>query len=99
VETYASCQALLGDYDRKLIKVVEKHEGDFLNAYKTHMHKVERELVSLKSKAADQEQRLAKDERILRLQEGLGWFKDEVTRLTKMREDNFNAIDMLSTKV
>jgi hypothetical protein len=42
---------------------------------------------------------LAKDERILKLQEGLGWFKDEVDRLTKMREDNFNSIDMLSTKV
>lgn len=33
------------------------------------------------------------------MQEGLGWFKDEVDRLTKMREDNFNSIDMLSTKV
>lgn len=90
---------LLGDYDKKLIKVVEKHEYDFLNAYKTHMSKVERELVSLKQKAADQETRLAKDERILKLQEGLGWFKDEVDRLTKMREDNFNTIDMFSTKV
>ncbi|TNV74000.1 hypothetical protein FGO68_gene15745 [Halteria grandinella] len=99
VDIYGSCQQLLGDYDRKLIKVVEKHEHDFLNAYKTHMSKVERELISLKAKAADQEQRLAKDERILKLQEGLGWFKDEVDRLTKMREDNFNSIDMLSTKV
>jgi hypothetical protein len=32
---------------------VEKHEHDFLNAYKTHMAKVERELSSLKIKAAD----------------------------------------------
>ena len=58
---------LLSDYDRKLIRVVEKHEHDFLNAYKTHMSKVERELISLKAKAADQELRLANDERLLKL--------------------------------
>jgi hypothetical protein len=99
VEIYQGCQQLLSDYDRKLIKVVEKHEHDFLNAYKTHMSKVERELLSLKAKAADQEVRLAKDERILKLQEGLTWFKEEVERLTGMREANFNTIGMFSTKV
>lgn len=67
LELYASCQTLLGDYDKKLIKVVEKHEHDFLNAYRTHMSKVERELQGLKAKAADQEARLANDERIIKL--------------------------------
>ena len=58
---------MLEDYDKSLAKVVEKHEADFLNAYKTHMQKVERELISLKNKAADQELRLKNDERILKL--------------------------------
>ena len=50
---------LLFDYDKKLLKVLERHESDFLAAYKTHMAKVERELIYLKSKAKDQEKRLA----------------------------------------
>lgn len=58
---------MLDDYDKNLVKVVEKHELDFLAAYKTHMQKVERELISLKNKAADQELRLKNDERILKL--------------------------------
>jgi hypothetical protein len=67
IDLYQDCKVLLSDYDRKLIRVVEKHEHDFLNAYKTHMSKVERELISLKTKAADQELRLANDERLLKL--------------------------------
>ncbi len=63
------------------------------------MSKVERELVSLKAKAAEQELRLANDERILKLQKNLNWFRDEVERLVKMKEDNFNTIDQMSTKV
>jgi len=78
---------------------VHKHEHDFLGAYRTHMSKVERELATLKAKAADQELRLANDERILKLQKQLGWFKDELERLVKMKEDNFNKIEMLSTRV
>ena len=58
---------MLEDYDKNLVKVVEKHELDFLAAYKTHMQKVERELISLKNKAADQELRLKNDKRILKL--------------------------------
>jgi hypothetical protein len=53
LDIYGQCQNLLADYDKKLVKVVEKHENDFLNAYKTHMSKVERELQQLKRKAAD----------------------------------------------
>ena len=99
LDIYANCQTLLGDYDKKLLKVVEKHEYDFLNAYKTHMSKVERELLQLKAKAADQESRLANDERVLKLQKHLTWFRDEVDRLLKMKENHFNTIDMMSTKV
>jgi len=45
--------ALLSDYDKKLLKVLERHEHDFLAAYKTHMTKVEKELSYLKGKAKD----------------------------------------------
>eukprot|EP00347_Sterkiella_histriomuscorum_P015923 403355172 len=89
---------LLSDYDKKLIQVLARHEHDFLAAYKTHMTKVEKELQYLKSKAKDQERRLAQDERILRLEKQLKWFQDEMARLQKKQEENYNEIDMLSNK-
>lgn len=45
------------------------------------MMKVEKELMYLKNKAKDQENRLASDERILRLQKQLKWFREELDRL------------------
>ena len=33
------------------------------------------------------------------MQRQLKWFKEEGERLTKMKEENFNKIDMLSTRV
>lgn len=53
LSVHGQLQTLLYDYDKKLIKVLEKHETDFLAAYKTHMSKVEKELMYLKSKAKD----------------------------------------------
>jgi hypothetical protein len=52
-EVFMQCKTLLSDYDKRLKAVVQKHEDDFLGAYQTHMSKVERELASLKAKAAD----------------------------------------------
>jgi predicted secreted Zn-dependent protease len=43
----------LASYDKKLLAVLDKHEGDFLEAYRTHMMKVEKELAILKNKAKD----------------------------------------------
>ncbi len=43
--------------------------------------------------------RLENDERIVKLQRQLKWFTEEAERLGKMKEDYFNKIDMLSTRV
>lgn len=40
MEIFNEIDILLGDYDKKLLKVVEKHESDFIGAYRTHMSKV-----------------------------------------------------------
>jgi len=82
-----------------LVKVLERHEHDFLQAYKTHMSKVERELKYLKGKAKEQEVKLASEERILNLERQLGWFKDELQRLQRKQEENFNTLDVLSNKI
>lgn len=51
------------------------------------------------AKARDQEMRLENDERIVKLQRQLKWFQEEGERLNKMKEENFNKIDMLNTRV
>ena len=65
LSVYDRLQDTLSDYDKKLQDVLQKHEMDFLQAYKQHMDKVIKELSYLKSKANEQEVRLAEDERIL----------------------------------
>lgn len=89
METFNQVQTLLSDYDKKLLRVLARHEHDFVSAYKTHMSKVERELHYLKNKAMDQETRLAQDERILKLQKQLEWFRDELERLNQRKEANY----------
>ena len=41
--------------DTQLEQVLEKHERDFLTAYRFHMLKVQKELVALKQKANEEE--------------------------------------------
>ena len=43
--------------DGLLTKVLERHEGDFFNAFNTHMAKVKKELEYLKNKAEEQEEK------------------------------------------
>jgi hypothetical protein len=63
------------------------------------MKKTQRELAILVAKAKDQEMRLENDERIVKLQRQLKWFQEESERLGQMKEENFNKIDMLNTRV
>lgn len=50
---FESVDNMLGDYDAKLISVLDQHEEDFLFAYKMHMVKIEKELAFLKIKAQE----------------------------------------------
>lgn len=50
-EIYYDLHSMLSNYDERLKAVLDRHEQDFLSAYKTHMMKVEKELVTLKKKA------------------------------------------------
>ena len=70
-------RSLISDYDNKLMNVIVRHEDDFLQAYKTHMSKVEKQLQLLKDKAKEQENKLNNDERIIRMEKHLAWYKNE----------------------
>ena len=64
-------------------RVLEKHEKDFLTAYRSHMMKVQKELDFLRSKADDQEANRRQDEKLLHLEQRLDWFRAEAVTLGK----------------
>ena len=74
LSVHSALQGMLADYDQRLMQVLSRHEQDFLSAYKSHMAKVERELVYLKAKAREQEKTLAEDKKIKKMQDRLNWF-------------------------
>lgn len=40
--------------DRKVELVMQKHESQFLYAYRTHIHKIKKELQDIKKKSEEQ---------------------------------------------
>lgn len=99
IETYQYMQDLLGDYDTRLISVLNQHERDFLHAYKLHMLKIEKELIALKSKSKDQDSRLTQDTRIVALEQSLVWFKKEFDGLIAVREKNEQSLSVIKSEV
>ena len=59
-------------------------------AYKTHMSKVEKQLQMLKDKAKEQEDRLNNDDRIVKMEKQLGWYKGEFESLLRLKDRNTN---------
>ncbi len=84
--TYNELQNLISELDTKFDRVLERHEKDFLSAYRGHMIKVQKELNYLRRKAKEQEIKLKKDERINNLQKSLDWFRKEALKLGKTCE-------------
>lgn len=70
--------------------MIQRHEDDFLAAYKTHMSKVEKQLQMLKDKAKEQEDRLNNDDRIVKMEKQLGWYKGEFESLLRLKDRNTN---------
>ena len=93
----AYLRKLISEYDMKLQKVIVRHEDDFLSAYKTHMSKVEKQLQLLKDKAKDLENKLNNDERIIRMEKQLLWYKDEFQNLLDLKDKNDNEIDRITS--
>ena len=65
-------------------------------AYKTHMTKVEKQLQILKDKAKEQESKLNNDDRIIKMEKHLSWYKGEFENLLMMKDKNDNEIERLS---
>lgn len=79
--------------------MISRHEDDFLGAYKTHMSKVEKQLQMLKDKAKEQEDKLNNDERIVKMEKQLGWYKGEFESLLKLKDKNSNQADRITGNI
>lgn len=93
MEVYAELRVLVsGDgkgkkgYDNKLELVIKRHVHDFLSAYHTHMSKVEKQLQHLKDKAKEQEGKLNNDDRIIKMEQQLDWYKSEFNNLLELKD-------------
>jgi hypothetical protein len=76
---------ILKDRVKKLDTIIEtvlqKHEQDFLNAFKIQMFNLHSQLKELKKKTDENEIRLKRDEKIKKMQESLEWFREEAVKL------------------
>lgn len=57
------------------------------------MTKVEKQLQQLKDKALEQEYKLNNDERIVRMEKNLDWFKNELNCLDDLNNKHSNEIE------
>lgn len=82
----------LVDLDVKLNGVIARHEKDFLSAFKTLMHQVQKEMKELRMKSDEQALMVQRDTVVKELQESLEWFKNEALKLsdmyTKLKEEH-----------
>ncbi|OMJ67353.1 hypothetical protein SteCoe_35499 [Stentor coeruleus] len=67
--------------DTHIDTVLQKHEQDFLNAFKCQMFNLHSQLKELKKKNDENELRLKRDDQIIKLQKALDWFRDEAVKL------------------
>ena len=70
-----------------------------MSAYRTHMGKVEKQLKVLKDKAQEQEDKLNNDDRIVKMEKQLAWYKDEFTSLLKLKQKHDDEIDRINSNI
>ncbi len=66
--------------------MMQKHEADFISAYRGHMLKVQQELLLIKKTLSEQQFKMKLDSRVNTLQKSLNWFKEEAMNLSKIVE-------------
>ena len=67
--------------DTHIVTVLQKHEQDFLNAFKCQMFNLYGQLKELKKKNDENEIRLKRDEQLNTVQKSLDWFRNEAIKL------------------
>ena len=63
--------------------MIQKHETDYISAYKDHVLRVQVELIEFQKKASDYYQNLKKDEKLKNLEASIAWLRNESVRLAE----------------
>lgn len=69
--------------DEKLDSVLERHEKEFLTAYRFHMLKVQGELTALKQKANERQLKLKQDSRMQTLEKEMVRYRTDCMNIMK----------------
>ncbi|KAL4482589.1 hypothetical protein ABPG72_005832 [Tetrahymena utriculariae] len=83
-ELHNQISSIIDDLEGKLDTVVERHEAEFLFAYRNHMSKIKQEMVDMKKQAEEQEKRLNDNDRVAGLERQIVWLRDECLSLYKI---------------
>ncbi|KRX08053.1 hypothetical protein PPERSA_06231 [Pseudocohnilembus persalinus] len=99
VELAEQLNDLVNQLETKIDGVIEKHEGEFLIAYKNHMQKIRRELLEMKRKTDEQERNFQAKDRISGLEKQLAWFREEASKLYNKLESKNKETDQLKMRI
>lgn len=80
-EYYSQLKEQVAKLDSHIDNVLQKHENDFLNAFKCQMFTLYTQLKELKKKSDENEMKLKRDEQLNKLQSSLDWFREEALQL------------------
>ena len=80
-EYYKVLENQVQKLDTNIGTMLQKHEQDFLNAFKCQMFNLYAQLRDLKKKTDENEVKLKRDEQINTLQKSLEWFREEAVKL------------------
>ncbi|CAG9316631.1 unnamed protein product [Blepharisma stoltei] len=80
-EYYSALKSQMSSLNSHIDNVLQRHEQDFLNAFKCQMYGMYAELKELKKKTNETEVKMKRDEEINRLQSSVNWFREEAVKL------------------
>ncbi|CAG9328851.1 unnamed protein product [Blepharisma stoltei] len=80
-EYYSAIKSQISTLDTHIDGVLQRHEQDFLNAFKCQMYNLYAQLKELKKKTDENELKIKRDEQINRLQKSMEWFREEAVKL------------------
>ena len=86
-ETHQKLINLIENIDQNVQKTLEKQENEFFFAYRSHMSRVQIDLKLLKKQIEDEEILRDGNDKIIRLEKELAWFKKETENLSNKLTD------------
>ncbi|KAL4499123.1 hypothetical protein ABPG72_017025 [Tetrahymena utriculariae] len=80
-EAYSQLNNMVEFLEEKVDGVIERHEAEFLLAYKNHMIKIRKELQEMKNRMDEQDKKLKAGDKMDQLEKQLSWFREESLKL------------------